>query len=280
MNHPFQVLKSEYEALLASMSVTRPGPVNAAAETLLKSKQAYLDVQGVTGVPAVLLMGLMWRERNGGLQYYLGNGQPLSQRTTIVPKGRGPFSPPDAWKKGALDAIKLVHLDDNSSPWSWSYICWKGEAWNGFGPRNHGVHTGYLWAGSNHYTRGKYVSDGKWDPSFVDTQVGIIPVVETAVALDPSLAFDGAVIPRTTAATAPAPLSAPEGVDGGARGVRWLQMALNKLGEDPPLLVDDNYGKGTREAVRVFQAKHHLTTDGLAGPKTIAAIDIALRSGA
>jgi len=46
------------------------------------------------------------------------------------------------------------------------------EAYNGFGSRRKGINTPYLWAFSNHYTKGKYVADGKWNPDYVSTQCG------------------------------------------------------------------------------------------------------------
>jgi lysozyme family protein len=279
MKHPFQELRAEYELLLSTARVnpTVVGALRHAAEILVRNKSQFLEVQHDTRVPAALLMGLMWRERNGDLRYYLGNGQPLTQRTTIVPIGRGPFAPPHdgAWKRGAKDAISVVHLDKTTAPWSWAYVCWKGEAWNGFGPRAHGIHTGYLWAGTNHYVRGKYVADGRWDASHVDTQLGMIPVVRRAIELDQDLEFDHASAP-VVGSPSPAPTPVPEAVSGGQRGTRWLQAALNELGAHPPLRTDGSYGRASREAVRAFQHAHHLTADGLAGGETLPVIEKAL----
>src|SRR5258708_6831763 len=53
----------------------------------------------------------------------------------------------------------------------------RGGAVNGFGPRAHGRHTGYLWSWTNIYTGGKYVADGKWDPDHVDEQCGMVPMM-------------------------------------------------------------------------------------------------------
>lgn len=58
-----------------------------------------------------------------------------------------------------------------------------------------------------------------------------------------------------------------------ARDIRWVQHALNRLGFGP-LVEDGDSGEKTRGAVRVFQAKNPpLIVDGLAGPKTIAALE-------
>ena len=55
-----------------------------------------------------------------------------------------------------------------------------------------------------------------------------------------------------------------------------IQDALNKLGASPQLVVDGETGPATRNAIRLFQTGHNLDVDGVAGPKTIAAIEAAL----
>ena len=48
------------------------------------------------------------------------------------------------------------------------------EGYNGFGYRDHHptVPSPYLWSFSNHYTRGKYVADGRFSPTAVSQQCG------------------------------------------------------------------------------------------------------------
>ena len=58
--------------------------------------------------------------------------------------------------------------------------------------------------------------------------------------------------------------------------VKSLQEKLNILGSNPKLVVDGRYGAATREAVRDFQAIAGLTRDGIAGPVTLAAIQLRL----
>jgi len=38
------------------------------------------------------------------------------------------------------------------------------------------VLTPYLWSKTNHYVKGKYASDGKFDPELVDKQVGVAAI--------------------------------------------------------------------------------------------------------
>ncbi len=56
--------------------------------------------------------------------------------------------------------------------------------------------------------------------------------------------------------------------------VRDLQRALSALGY--PLEPDGVFGRATQMAVRRFQTDHELTADGIAGPRTLAALHEAL----
>lgn len=73
------------------------------------------------------------------------------------------------------------------------------------------------------------------------------------------------------AATPPAGLG-KRNLKVGATGadVRELQTRLN--GHGARVKVDGEYGPDTRDAVRAFQKKNRLTVDGIAGPKTVAAL--------
>ena len=56
----------------------------------------------------------------------------------------------------------------------------------------------------------------------------------------------------------------------------WMQVSLNKLGADPPLVPDGSWGALTAAAVKTFQGSHGLAADGKIGPETLAAIEAAL----
>jgi murein L,D-transpeptidase YcbB/YkuD len=64
----------------------------------------------------------------------------------------------------------------------------------------------------------------------------------------------------------------------GSKGeaVADLQRSLTALGY--PLAKDDDFGPATAQAVKRFQADHALAADGIAGPKTLAALQTALAS--
>jgi lysozyme family protein len=261
-----------YLATLASARVIpdREREIDEVAHRLLKFVPKYYDeVERKTGVPAIWQATVFEREASSRFNLYFGNGDPLDRRTTHVPKNRGPFS---TWIDGTLDAIRLDHI---SAMKDWPSFCYYGELWNGFGPRAHGVHTGYLWGGMTPYTGGKYVADGVWSPTYYDRQLGIVPVALRMIELDPSLAFADAVPHVESPSTAPA---APHPVMGQIN-IRWVQSSLNKLRiPGTPLLVDGNVGRGTMAVVRVFQLRNRLTVDGLPGPQTVKALTASLET--
>ena len=82
--------------------------------------------------------------------------------------------------------------------------------------------------------------------------------------------------PETTADAVPADAVLRPGDSGDS--VTALQEALQTLGYDPGE-VDGKYGDATEQAVVAFQQSKSLTADGIAGPKTIAAINEALSAG-
>jgi lysozyme family protein len=113
---------------------------------------------------------------------HLHNGDPLDAKTVHVPAGRPPvWLPPSDWPSSAEDALTLEGFA-NQTDWSLARMLYRFEAYNGFGTRRHGVNTPYLWAFSNHYTKGKYVADGKWDPDAVSSQCGAAVMLKALLA--------------------------------------------------------------------------------------------------
>lgn len=261
---------------ISTLAVARVEPrfeheIDQVARKLLTFLPRYEPVQKITGVAVVWQATVFEREASSDFNLYFGNGDPLDRRTVHVPAGRGPFPPPDAWINGTLDAI---HLDRISAMSSWPQFCFFGERWNGYGPRFHGKHTGYLWGGTTAYTGGKYIRDGVWDPNYEDTQLGIVPVAWRMIELEPSLAFAGDVPKVEAPSIVPAPIPHPvmATVD-----PKWIQSSLNRLRvRGTPLLVDGNVGRGTRYAVEEFQLRHRLLVDGIPGPQVVAALKQAL----
>jgi lysozyme family protein len=192
-------LKSEYARLWASLEISpdKRELVMRIARKLMRHKTQYLAVEAATGVPWFVIAALHNRESDADFATYLGNGEPLGRKTTLVPKGRGPF---ESWEVGAADALALDGLDRVNS-WSPERACFEIEKFNGFGYRKRGVHSPYLWSFSNHYARGKYVADGRFSATAVDEQCGAIPILKAIMELDGSARFKTNTLPATKPVT-------------------------------------------------------------------------------
>lgn len=282
MKHPFLVVEQEYKTRLASLTLTRKIQTRNRALSLLRPSRGVIaqfkPVQEALGIPMVWMICSFERESSMDFTTSPAQGDPWNRVSTHVPAGVGPFA---SFTSAAIWSYKHDGLDKNSSPWSWPYACWGWEKFNGFGPRDHGRVSGYVFSGTDQYDPpvgkgGKYVSDGEWSSSTVDSQLGCVALALELISLEPSLALPTDLTP---AIPDPIPVTpVPVGVGGGPRDTKWIQASLNALHvKGTPLIIDGNYGRETRNAVRAFQLAHGLDTDGLVGPLTINALEIALR---
>lgn len=276
MQHPFDALAGEYASLLAAMQILhgRETQLESRCHHILdlgvRHKDEWDDVEGTTGVKRLWGFASFERESASDYSRSPAQGDRWDEVSKNVPRGLGPYR---NWGASCVAAYRIDHLD-LVKQWPWVRALYEGELFNGFGPRNRGKHTGYLWAWTNIYTGGKYVADNVWSAGAFDQQCGMVALMLTMLRLDPSLALADAaplVAVDTPSIVPAAPAPAPVGVDGGEDGTAWLQTQLNRL-EAEHLVVDGSYGRATRRAVAAFQAQHHLKVDGLAGPKTIATI--------
>lgn len=149
-----------------------PKIIEAKVSTMLQNKQRYQAISHKFPTAIrwyhVALLHEMEAEQN--FNKYLGNGQSLFKKTTIVPKGRGPFK---TFEEGAIDAIHLTGLNEIED-WSVGNALYTLEKFNGYGYEEwHNQYSPYLWSGSQHYTAGKYIKDGKYSSTAVSTQIGI-----------------------------------------------------------------------------------------------------------
>lgn len=163
----------EMERLWSSMKIIRDAAQLDKTATRVKQHQAvYEKVQKDTGVPWQMVAVIHIREAGendiGRWTKCLHNGQPWNRKTTIVPRGLGPWS---SWHEAAVHAMKheKLHLYKGWTPGSMLAAL---EPYNGYGYRNKGLRSPYIWASTNHQQRGKYVSDGVFNPNVMDTQVG------------------------------------------------------------------------------------------------------------
>jgi lysozyme family protein len=105
---------------------------------------------------------------------HLHNGDtPLTRRTRNAPANRPEvWLPPADWESSAKDA--LTHDGFlGQTDWTLEAMLYRWEGYNGWGYRQAGrPPTPYLWSFSNHYTRGKYASDGRYDSQLRSQQCG------------------------------------------------------------------------------------------------------------
>lgn len=285
MQHPFAALEPEYVRLLSVAKITRPGPVRAGVAQIMKVIDSYVATSTTTNVPAAWIGPTDCREDDCNPNAGIGQGDPWRQVSRHVPAGHGPFASKAAADQFYLHYDHIDVLDAGVAAWTLPYACYCWERWNGFGPRAYGRHTGYLWACMDVYDPpvyggygqgGKYVADNRWSSTAVDVQPGAVPLYLELVKIRPDLAISAIPAIATVASPPLVPVAPPHGVHDAAA----LQAALNSLGANPPLDVDDNYGRLTIRAVRAFQQAAVIRVDGIAGDETWAAIDARLKAPA
>jgi lysozyme family protein len=185
----FSAMAQGYRNMWRSMRITRQAAVDAAARKILSLKPRYLKVERTTGVPWFVQGIWHMRESNNNFAGVLHNGEHIigtGRKTRLVPAGRGPFN---SWEEAAEDALRMkgLHLirdwDDIGR------IGYETERFNGFGYVPRSINSPYVWAGSQHYVRGKYVADGVFSATHVDTQLGCLPVLWKLCQLDPDVNY-------------------------------------------------------------------------------------------
>lgn len=163
--------------------------IDRAAALLVTNKARYKPVEAATGVPYPFIAAVHWRESAADFRGVLHNGQRIigtGQRTTLVPKGRGPFF---SWEEAAVDALRHMDLDKINDPddddieWTLAQILYQLERYNGFGYVGR-VNSPYVWSFTQHHTKGKYVRDGVYDANAVDKQIGVAILLQRMALMD------------------------------------------------------------------------------------------------
>jgi lysozyme family protein len=155
-----------------------------------EAKARYQAVQARTGVPWYVTAVIHERECSQNWAGSLAQGDPWNRVSVHVPAGRGPFA---SWEACAYDALaNCAPYAARNRDWSIGGALTKLEEYNGLGYAARGRPSPYIWSGTNQYVSGKYVRDGVYDPSAVDSQLGCAGLLMAMMALDPSIRFDGA----------------------------------------------------------------------------------------
>ena len=197
----FEELKDEYAKLWATCEVTQSAAVATEANAILGMTAEYKKCEVsahvpwfVIGVMHVREAGLVGRPPHPDFAACLHNGERIvgtGRKTSLVPRGRGPFA---SFRASVVDACELegLHKLDwyaGDGPARTAYAL---EKFNGFGYRAAGRsgRSPYLWAGTNHQLAGKFTSDGHYDAAAWDTQVGGMALLKKLMELDPSVSFE------------------------------------------------------------------------------------------
>lgn len=202
----FAATAAGYTNLWNKMVITRASALERDARRILAGRARYLAVERQTGVPWYWIGCAHMRESSCNFAGVLHNGEHIigkGRKTRLVPAGRGPFT---SWEQAAIDALKLKGLE-KIKDWSVARMGFEFERFNGFGyMTNKRGNSPYVWAGSQHYVKGKYIRDGVYSSTHVDTQNGCMPLLRTLMKLSAEVdervrGKVRAAAPETTAAT-------------------------------------------------------------------------------
>ena len=146
------------------------------ADRIVANKARYEGAVAGTSVPwwFVAIVQAMEADFNFWFQRHLHNGDPLTARTVQHPAGRpATGAPPFTWEQSAQDAMEHQKLT-KIARWPLVIALFQWHRYNGVENeyKRRGIPTPYLWSGSQHYSKGKYVRDGVFDSEAVSQQVG------------------------------------------------------------------------------------------------------------
>lgn len=185
---PFRnTVRTHHEKLWDSVEVkgSQVFRIDKAISLYIDNKSTYVAIEKMRtgGVPSAIVFTLHGRESTWNFKKHLHEGSPLTARTKWVPKGR-PKAPPAngvsyTFLESAEDALyKLKDLE--KIDWSkCNDALYNIEKYNGLGYLKYRpIHSPYLWSGTNHYTKGKYVADGKYSSTAIDKQLGTCAILK------------------------------------------------------------------------------------------------------
>lgn len=175
----FESIAREYSSFWDSMEITRDQAVmERTVARIIEFRAAYEEVEKLTGVPWYVVGIMDMREGGGGARKHLHNGDSLKRKTVQVPANRPPGNGPFTFCQSACDALQIKGLD-KITDWSVERMAYEFERYNGFGYRLYrGIRSPYLWGGTCHQERGKYVADGKYSSAVMDPQHGCMPLLK------------------------------------------------------------------------------------------------------
>ncbi|WP_051775181.1 C39 family peptidase [Paenibacillus tyrfis] len=180
------------------------------AEIYKKNIDIYERISKKTGVPPQLIAAIHYREASCDFSAYLHNGEKLGKVTKKVPKGKFFTDFEEAAVDAILDKkdlIKFYHLSVTSN--DLVAMMAYAEMYNGKGYLKNDLVSPYAYSGTNVYTKGKYVSDGKFDPNVVDRQPGVYILLKAIESVSGSAGNGSSGVQNPSPKPTPKPTPTP-----------------------------------------------------------------------
>ena len=164
----------------SSIPANMEAQVDSATAKLLAGRKRYEDLGKQLNIPWYFIGILHGAEANFDFGRHLHNGDRLTARTVNVPKGR-PLNgnPPFSWEESAADALELYGLT-KSRTWSLGEVLYQLEKTNGLGYRRYKINSPYVWACTNHYTKGRFIG-GSFNPEATVRYCGAAAILKKLV---------------------------------------------------------------------------------------------------
>jgi lysozyme family protein len=192
--------KTHHEKLWdsAEINASQVFRIDKCISLYLDNKNRYDGVEKMRkgGVPSAVVFVLHGRESTWSFRKHLHEGSPLTARTKWVPIGRPLESPKNGssytFEESAEDALYKLKDLENKVDWSeCDDSLYNIEKYNGLGYLKYRpINSPYLWSGTNHYTKGKYVADGKYSSTAIDKQLGTCAILKRMSDRGVSIGFD------------------------------------------------------------------------------------------
>jgi len=186
----------EFDSMYQSMVIdtSKQSEINQAVNQILSHKDRYQAMAAKVNskIPWYAIGIPHYLECDSDFTQHIHNGDSLKHRTINVPSGRPAAEPqagankPYSWEESCEDWLHLKQWDKWQS-WGISDILLRLEENNGEGYRAKGIPTPYVWSYTNFYGatstfKGKYVADGKFDPTAISKEVGAAVLIKELIS--------------------------------------------------------------------------------------------------
>jgi len=238
-----------------------------------RNQTRYQTVSLATNMPAELIAAIHWRESSGNFNTYLHQGDPLGRPAVNWPSNIPVFH---EWEEAAIHALQMKEslrqqLEIDAATKDATVLATYAEAYNGLGYHYRDKPSPYVYAGTSEYSSGKFVRDGVYSSRAVDQQLGVMPMLGAIGGLPDSMEMSPQPVDREFAWRRI--LNGTRLLRVGDQGIEIeaLQQKLQAAGYD--ISIDGDFGPGTEQIVKQFQAQQGLGIDGIVGQGTATTLE-------